>query len=212
MSKMTDEETGSPSKSRERVNFKEEGKKCLLWALLIAQGSSIILYTNIAALMPTYVKENRSSLNSFVVGCLFSSYQFVFIIAASFVGKHLSSIGRKTSILIGSCLISVATLMFAFGSMLGNDVAFFMVSLLARCIQGGADSLILVAVPSIISLEWPHKNEVYQGYAGSALGFGMMTGPLIASVVVKWLDYFWTQVFFAVFVFLLTMGAYLAIP
>ena len=108
--------------------------------------------------------------------------------------------------------MSAASLLFAFGAFCVNNVAFYVVSLIARSLQGAADAFVLVAVPSIIAVEWPEKNEVYQGYAGISMGIGLMLGPVIATGVVHWVDYFWTLVFFAVLVFVLTMSAICFIP
>ena len=93
-----------------------------------------------------------------------------------------------------------------------NDVAFYSVSIVARALQGAADAMILVTVPSIIAIEWPEKNEVYQGYAGASMGVGLMLGPVIASGVIVFLNYFWTLIFFAVLVFVLGIASVLCIP
>ena len=44
------------------------------------------------------------------------------------------------------------------------------------------------------------------------MGLGLMLGPVIATGVIHWVNYFWTLVFFAVLVFVLTMTATCFIP
>ena len=39
------------------------------------------------------------------------------------------------------------------------------------------------------------------------MGLGLMLGPVIASLVVRFLSYFWTLIFFAVLVFVLGFTA-----
>ena len=133
----------------------------LLWALLIAQGASQLIYMNVSTLVPDYVEDNHSKISSLAVGIMFASYQFVFLIVAPVLGDVLPKFGRRRAILYGSFLISASTVVFACGALFTNDLAFYAISFVARCLQGGADALILVAVPSIIAVEWPEKNEKY---------------------------------------------------
>lgn len=187
-------------------------KRKLLWALLIAQGSSQLVYMNISTLVPDYVKEEHQGISDLAVGILFASYQLVFLVVAPILGDTLPKFGRRRAIYVGSILISLATATFACGAFCENDTAFYIVSFVARSLQGGADAFILVSVPSIIAVEWPEQNEVYQGYAGISMGVGLMMGPVIATAIVRVLSYFWTLMFFAVLVFVLTFTATCFIP
>ena len=72
--------------------------------------------------------------------------------------------------------------------------------------------MIMVTIPSVIAIEWPEKNEVYQGYSGAAMGVGLMLGPVIASGLVTTFHYFWTLIIFAMLIFILGMGAIFFIP
>ena len=58
--------------------------------------------------------------------------------------------------------------------------------------------MILVAIPSVIAVEWPENQEAYQGYAGAAMGVGLVLGPVVASGLLQFFDYFWTLIIFAV--------------
>ncbi len=77
------------------------------------------------------------------------------MIIAPVLGDNLPTFGRKRAIRFGSILMTVATLMFASGALCSNAVTFYIVSFVARALQGAADALILVSVPSIIAIEWP---------------------------------------------------------
>ena len=167
---------------------------------------------NISTLVPDYVKEKHPNISSLAVGIMFASYQLTFLIVAPALGDMLPKFGRRRAILYGSILISLATVVFACGALFTNDVAFYIVSFVARCLQGGADAFILVSVPSIIAVEWPEKNEKYQGFAGISMGLGLMLGPVIATILVRYLDYFWTLIAFAVLVFVLCTTATCFIP
>lgn len=167
---------------------------------------------NISTLVPDYVEEEHPGISNLDVGILFSSYQLVFLIVAPILGDTLPKFGRRRAILVGSVLISLATAIFACAAFCKDAKSFYIVSFVARSIQGGADAFILVSVPSIIAVEWPEKNEVYQGYAGISMGVGLMLGPVIATAIVRVLSYFWTLMFFAVLVCILTITATCFIP
>lgn len=106
----------------------------------------------------------------------------------------------------------VATLIFASGALFENPLAFYLISFFARALQGAADAFILVAVPSVIAIEWPDQNEVYQGYAGISMGLGLMLGPVLAVFIMKFVNYLWTLFIFAVLVGILSFGATFFIP
>ena len=167
---------------------------------------------NISTLVPDYVEENHPKISSLAVGFMFASYQLMFLILAPILGDVLPKFGRRRAILCGSFLISAATVVFACGALLKDDVAFYIVSFVARCLQGASDALILVTVPSIIAVEWPEKNEKYQGFVGISMGLGLMLGPVLATLLVRYLTYFWTLIAFAVIVFVLCTTATCFIP
>jgi len=167
---------------------------------------------NISTLLPNYVDDNRPGISSLAVGILFSAYQLMTLIIAPILGDNLAKFGRRRSILIGVIVIPFATCLFALAALFENDDVFYAVSFFARCLQGAADALILVTVPSIIAVEWPEHNETYQGYAGISMGVGLMLGPVIATIIVRFLEYFWTLIFFAVLVFALAFTAACFIP
>jgi len=60
--------------------------------------------------------------------------------------------------------------------------------------------MICVVIPSIISIEFPLNNETYQGYFGLAQGLGLLLGPILSTLLVEWLHYWGTFLFFALFI------------
>ena len=74
---------------------------------------------------------------------------------APVLGDILPKFGRRKAIFVGIYLMSAASIIFACAALFENDNAFYTVSLIARCVQGGADAFILISVPSIIANEWP---------------------------------------------------------
>ena len=102
--------------------------------------------------------------------------------------------------MVGLLVMSCATVLFAVAAYFKNKWAFYGVSLFARMVQGIADSLICVAIPSVIAIEFPNNSELYQGYLEMAMGIGLTLGPIMSSAVYKTLGYANTFYFFAAFI------------
>jgi len=92
-------------------------------------------------------------------------------------------------ILIGISVMVGAVVLFAVAAFFRNDYVFYVVSLIALLIHGVADNILTVSVYSIATTEWREDSELYQGYLSAARGIGCMSGPLIATIFVKWLKY-----------------------
>ena len=76
-------------------------------------------------------------------------------------------------------------------------------SIIARFVQGVADGILNVTLFSVVSIEWPENNEVYQGFMQLALGFGLLMGPVISTIVARWFKYIGTLFFFAVVILII---------
>ena len=192
--------------SEEKKELDEQTKKeksRLLWSLLACYTISQTSYLNVYALLPLYM-EQHFNFSNMSVGLLLASYQVSFTLSAPFIGTFLSKIGRRQAIQIGLIVMSFATVMFAASSFMVRPELFFGVSLMARMIQGIADGLICVTIPSVIGNEFPNKTEIYMGYLEAAMGLGLTLGPVICSFVYTYLGYAGTYFFFAIF--LLTFG------
>jgi MFS family permease len=60
---------------------------------------------------------------------------------------------------------------------------FFGLSLLIRFFQGVGDSMVATSAYSIVSIEFPHQREVYIGYCQTAVGLGLLMGPVIGTSI-----------------------------
>jgi len=174
---------------------RRQGK--LLVNLLVVMVASQTSFMNVAALLPAYAEQEHPTLNSTTIGLLLSAYQVTFLVAAPLVGSFMGSVGRKKCIGYGIVSVSIATLIFALAVFCKDDGWFWTVSCFARGIQGIADAMVIITIPSIVSMEFPDKNEVYQGYCNMALGAGFTIGPALAAVVIRWFGYMGTFIFFS---------------
>lgn len=55
----------------------------------------------------------------------------------------------------------LATVLFAVAPHFKTPYAFFACAFTGRLIQGFADALVCVAIPSLVAIEWPENNENY---------------------------------------------------
>lgn len=151
-------------------------------------------------------------MHHFAVGLLMSIYPIAFLVSAPLVGEKLNGLGRKNVVLVGVLLATGATLMFGFGGYCKNIYAFFAVSFIARLLQGVADAFVCITIPSIIILEYPDEQEMYIGYVGMSMGAGLCLGPLIGSLVFRWLNYVDTFYFFTAYMFIFGLTSVVFIP
>ena len=151
----------------------------LLSVIFFAQ----LLYLNIATLLPQLVEVNYPTLNSLEVGIMFAAYQIAFIIFAPMVGDGLEGFGRRPALFCAIRLMTLSTFVFGSAAFIENVWGFYFVSLVARLIQGMADAVILVTVPSIIALEFPEKIEAYQGLVNMSMGIGLSCGPAVSTLL-----------------------------
>ncbi len=139
-------------------------------------------------------------------------YPIAFLITAPVVGTYMQNVGRKNMVFIGVVLMSLATLMFGLGSLGTSEKAFFIVSFIARMLQGCGDAAIGVSISSIIAIEFPENLEQYMGYLNMSLGAGLCLGPLMGSIVFRYFNYIDTFYLFTAYIFIIGMISVFVIP
>lgn len=85
------------------------------------------------------------------------------------------------------------------------SLTFFYFAMVLRFLQGLGDALVSTAGYSIITIENPPKKDSYIGYCQSAIGIGLMLGPIIGQSLYVVLNFEMTFYTFGV-VFALSMG------
>ena len=93
-------------------------------------------------------------------------------------------------------LLALATLVYAFAGYF-EVWYFYGISVAARLIQGAAHAIALITIPSIITVQYPEKIEVYQGFVNMASGVGLTIGALLASVLANYFEYITIEFIFA---------------
>ena len=180
--------------------------------LLFCMATADTLILNVAALLPTFVETHYPEVTSLSVGLLMACYPMAFLVTAPFIGSYMDKIGRKNCVIGGMLIISLATLTFGLASLANNAGIFFLVSALARFLQGVADASISVAIPGIITLVYPEKSEKYLGYFNMAIGVGTCAGPVLGSLIYRFLGYGMTFACFATLIFVSFLVAAFVVP
>ena len=66
---------------------------------------------------------------------------------------------------------------------------FFGLSLVVRFVQGVGDSMVATSSYSSVSIEFPHSREIYIGYCQTAVGLGLLLGPVIGTTIFQFAGY-----------------------
>jgi MFS family permease len=80
---------------------------------------------------------------------------------------------------MGNIAMISASVGFGLLVYIDNDSAFFWISIGLRFFQGFGEACVSISIFSIISTDFTADQELYFGYLESAIGVGLMIGPII---------------------------------
>jgi len=75
--------------------------------------------------------------------------------------------------------MTIASVGFGLLVYIENDNVFFWISLALRFFQGFGEACASISIFSIIATDYTADQELYFGYLESAIGVGLMIGPVI---------------------------------
>jgi MFS family permease len=154
------------------------------------------LYGNIATFYPPYTARIHPTVTETMVGVVLAMFEGGILITSPLVGLLLQKVGRKNFIIIGNICMIASSVGFGLTVYIDNDIAFFVVSVLLRTIQGFGDSAASTAIYSIIGSEFPGQTEILFGYFEASVGIGLMIGPVIGQLIFSAVGYektfYWT--------------------
>ena len=151
----------------------------MLWVILLGQTLMWTLYGNIATFYPPYTKEHHNTITSTMVGVVLAMFEGSILIGSPLVSLTMQKVGRKRFIIIGNSLIVLSTVGFGLTKHIENDLAFFIASVGFRMMQGFGDAACSTSVFSVIGSVFPDDRDLYFGYLESAVGIGLMAGPVL---------------------------------
>eukprot|EP00347_Sterkiella_histriomuscorum_P005636 403355840 len=167
-------------------------EKRLIVIILISVCFTWTLYGNISTFYPPFRLEHHKSISDTQVGIVLAMFEGGVLITSPLIGMSLSNVGRKNYIIIGYISCIIASTGFGLLVYIENDITFFIVSIFLRILQGFGDACVSNACLSLVSSEFPTRREQFYGYTESALGTGLMLGPVIGQALYTALDFEYT--------------------
>jgi MFS transporter, ACDE family, multidrug resistance protein len=162
---------------------KQPGSKVLSASLLLSVVIMWTLYGNIATFYPPYKKHHHPTITDTMVGTVLAMMEVGILVSSPFISMTLQKVGRKNFIIIGHILMILSSIGFGLLVYIEKDSAFFWTSIGLRLIQGFGDSCASISIFSIIGTEYTENQELYFGYLESAVGIGLMLGPVIGQLM-----------------------------
>lgn len=148
-----------------------------LWVLMVSAFVDMIGFALILPLLPLYAKEFGA--DPFTIGILLASFAFAQLATAPFWGKVSDRIGRRPVIIGGQFLSAVAFLVFA-----AADSVWLL--LLSRLAQGAGGGTLSAVQAYIVDSAAPDERARAIGWITACTSAGVMIGPGIASLAVRW--------------------------
>jgi MFS family permease len=126
--------------------------------IIVFMGSMILMWTlygNIATFYPPYKEKHHKGISDFMVGIVLAMFEGGVLIFSPIVSLFLQKVGRKNFIIIGNFCMILSSIGFGMLIYVDHDVAFFIISIALRIVQGVGDAAASTAIISIIGSEFP---------------------------------------------------------
>jgi MFS family permease len=117
------------------------------------------------------------------VGWIFAGYSVSMFVFAPFLGTLLSRIGRKNVLILGCISEGLAILSFGLISYIDNPDLFGWLAFTCRVIEGFGNGCLNCSSSSIIAYNFEKEMARIIGLTQTFTGLGMLTGPLLGSVL-----------------------------
>lgn len=118
-------------------------------SVLLITAMSNSAYALVAPFLPFEIE--KKGIGQHTMGFVFSVFSVALIIASPLIGKNLSRLGRKNSLLAGTLLMTTSFLTFGMLPLINNPHVFIWVIYLIRFIQGLASAFLQTTCLSIIT-------------------------------------------------------------
>lgn len=137
------------------------------------------LYGNIATFYPPYKNHHHKTITDTMVGTVLAMMEVGILASSPIISMILQKVGRKNFILLGHLVMIISSVGFGLLVYVESDITFFWISIGLRFFQGFGDACASIAIFSIIGTDYASDQELYFGYLESAVGVGLMLGPVI---------------------------------
>ena len=165
----------------------------MLMAILINNGTQML---SLESFFPVFVKNKYNKngeerISTVQIALCFSCFEISCILLSKFNSVSINKMGGKNSIICG--LLLMITCNFGIGSLYympgDHPQLFISLMMILRFLQGYCNSLINITSYSIIMQTFSKEKEIYLGYAEASTGLGITFGPIIGSIIFRFLGY-----------------------
>lgn len=152
-------------------------------AVAMALFCDFLLLTLCIPILPELFKDTQFA--GFETGLVFASKPFFQFFANPIMGSYVEVHGPRAPLLMGVLILSISTIVFAFGTSLTSDVEWsFAVVMIARSTQGLASASIMSAGMTLCAMT--HNEQIRgsaMGLAFTGVALGTLLGPPIGGIL-----------------------------
>ena len=165
-------------------------------------------YSSIAPFFPNEAKSK--GLDPVYVGFIFAGYSLSMFLFAPLYGSLLTRYGRKNVLILG-CLCE-GTAIFCFGliAIIQNPNTYGWMAFLCRAMEGFGNGCLNSSSSSIIAYSYESQMSKLLGLTQTFTGLGMLTGPLVGSLLFQiggfQLPFFFTSFFLFLLILPITLN------
>jgi MFS family permease len=108
-------------------------------------------------------------------------YSVAVIIGSPLVGRALTRVGRKVILVGGLCSMGLSMIGFGMADLAPNSTVFGILVFFFRFCQGASSCSIQTTSYAVISMSFPQEQEKYIAVMQTAIGTGLIMGPVIGT-------------------------------
>lgn len=150
-----------------------------LTCIVIVSVLSNICYSILVPFLPIEFKQYDVHVS--IYGYIFAMYALAVMVGSPIVGKALTIYGRKIILILGVLFMGVSMIGFGLINYLDSKNLLITAAISLRTFQGLSSGLIQTTSYAIVAILFPDNQQKYLGILEAAMGFGLITGPVIGS-------------------------------
>lgn len=178
--------------------------------LVLANILSNSCYSLVVPFLPLELDKWGIDLQN--IGYIFSLYSVAVIMISPLVGKALTKIGRKVILVGGLCAMGCSMIGFGAADLAPNKQIFAILIFFFRFCQGGSSCSIQTTSYAVISMTFPQEQEKYIAMMQTAIGSGLIIGPVMGTFLYAMFGFSNTFFLIGVCFLFLTFALSLLVP
>ena len=139
------------------------------------------VYSSIAPFFP--LEAMQKGVPSEYIGFIFAFYSFTKALVSPVVGKLMNYFERKSIIVVGLILESIAIMLFGFLDNINDRKWFAIGASGCRMMEGVGNAFINTAIYALVTSHYKNNEADIISFLQIFTGVGMMTGPLFGSLL-----------------------------